>query len=477
MIRPEALHIPESLNIPVLKDVSIVAKEQNVKAYVIGGFVRDYFLNRDSKDIDIVVEGSGIELAQHLAKRLKVKVNVFKSFGTAMLRYGDVELEFVGARKESYRANSRKPIVEDGTLEEDQNRRDFTINAMAFSLNSSDFGVLVDPFNGIGDIQKKCLRTPLDPDITYNDDPLRMMRAIRFACQLGFDIVDESKKAIFRNKDRMAQGVVSMERISDELQKIMASPRPSMGIDLMNETGILPYILPWINRLKGVEIINGQGHKDNYIHTLKVLDNVVNKTDNVWLRWAALLHDVAKPTTKRFETGQGWTFHGHEHLGANMVPNIFKQLKLPLNDKMKYVQKLVGLHLRPIILAEEEVTDSAIRRLLFDAGDDVDDLMLLCQADITSGNEKKVKKYLDNFALVKVKLTEIESKDKIRNFQPPITGDFIMHYYNLPPCSQVGKIKTAIKDAILDGLIQNEQVEAFEYMKKIASAMGLTPKD
>ena len=477
MIRPDAYQIPECLNLAVFKEVSAVAQELNVKTYVIGGYVRDYFLNRNSKDIDIVVEGSGIELAQQLGRRLKVKVNVFKSFGTAMLKYGDIELEFVGARKESYRANSRKPIVEDGTLEEDQNRRDFTINAMAFSLNQEDFGALVDPFNGIQDLQDKCIRTPLDPDITYADDPLRMMRAIRFACQLNFYIVEDSKQAIRRNQERVGQGVVSMERIADELQKIMSSPRPSMGIDLMSETGILAYILPWIDRLKGVEMMNGKGHKDNYIHTLKVLDNVAERTENVWLRWAALLHDVAKPSTKRYESGQGWTFHGHEHLGAKMVPAIFKQLKLPLNEKMKYVQKLVGLHLRPIVLAEEIVTDSAIRRLLFDAGDDVDDLMLLCQADITSANEKKVKKYLENFALVKEKLAEIESKDKIRNFQPPITGDFIMQYYGIPPCSQVGRIKTAIKDAILDGIIPNQHDEAFVYMQTIAATMGLKAKD
>lgn len=476
MIKSENQNIPECLNLPVFLEVSRAAAQLNVRAYVIGGFVRDFFLERDSKDIDIVVEGSGIELAQLLGKRIGVRVNVFKNFGTAMLKYGDVELEFVGARKESYRANSRKPIVENGTLEEDQQRRDFTINAMAFSLNESDFGRLVDPFNGINDLQLKRIQTPLDPDITYIDDPLRMMRAVRFACQLGFEVTEASKQAIYRNRERMAQGVVSMERITDELQKIMRSSYPSEGLKLMKEVGILSYVLPWIDRLSGIDYVQGRGHKEIFQHTLKVLDNVAEKSEDVWLRWAALLHDVAKPTTKRYEPEHGWTFHGHEHLGAKMVPGIFKQLKLPLNEKMKYVQKLVGLHLRPIVLSEEEVTDSAIRRLLFDAGDDVDDLMLLCQADITSSNEQKVRRYLDNFALVKEKLVEIEEKDKIRNFQPPITGDFIMQFYGIPPCSKVGQIKSAIKEAILDGEIPNQYEAAYAYMQRIAAQMGLKPK-
>jgi poly(A) polymerase len=440
---------------------------------VIGGYVRDFFLCRPSKDIDVVVEGSGVALAEALGKELNTNVSVFKSFGTAMLRYGDVEVELVGARKESYRASSRKPIVENGTLAEDQLRRDFTVNAMAFSLNAEDYGALVDPFGGMQDLHNRRLRTPLDPDATYSDDPLRMMRAVRFAAQLGFEIDDPSKEAIRRNRRRMAGEVVSTERITDELNKIMACPKPSVGFFLLDELELLELILPQIYRLKGVETVGRQQHKDNFLHTLRVLDNVAQKSDNLWLRWAALLHDVAKPQTKRYEEGHGWTFHGHEFLGAKMTPKIFQALKLPLNEKMKYVQKLVGLHLRPVVLSQEEVTDSAVRRLLFEAGDDVDDLMLLCEADITSKNENTVKRHLQNFALVRQKLKEIEEKDRVRNFQPPISGELIMSAYGLPPCKQVGIIKEAIKEAILDGIIHNDYDEACRYMQEKAKELGL----
>ncbi len=462
---------------PIFKKLSDVAQKQGVRAFVIGGYVRDFFLQRPSKDIDIVVEGSGIALAEELGRMLRTNVSVFKNFGTAMLRNGDIELEFVGARKESYRANSRKPIVEDGTLQEDQERRDFTINAMAFSLNPEDFGALVDPFNGTQDLHDRLMRTPLNPDITYSDDPLRMMRAVRFATQLGFEIVPESKDAIRRNKQRIVGGVVSVERITDELNKIMATPKPSVGFMLLDELELLELILPFIYKLKGVDSVGKQQHKDNFLHTMQVLDNVAAKSDNLWLRWAALLHDVAKPQTKKFEEGHGWTFHGHEFLGAKMVPKIFGQLKLPLNEKMKYVQKLVELHLRPIVLSQEEVTDSAVRRLLFDAGDDIDDLMLLCEADITSKNETTVKRHLQNFALVRQKLKDIEEKDRVRNFQPPISGELIMETYNLPPCKQVGQIKDAIKDAILDGIIRNDYDEAYGFMQEKAKELGLPPTD
>lgn len=434
--------------------------------------MRDFFLHRPSKDVDVVVEGSGVALAEALAKELRTGVSVFRSFGTAMLRHGDVEVEFVGARRESYRASSRKPIVENGTLAEDQQRRDFTVNAMAFSLNAADYGALIDPFGGVQDLHNRILRTPLDPDATYSDDPLRMMRAVRFAAQLGFAIDDRSKEAIRRNRRRMAGEVVSTERITDELNKIMASNRPSVGFLLLDVLELLELILPNIYRLKGVEAVGKQQHKDNFLHTLQVLDNVAQKSDNLWLRWAALLHDIAKPQTKRYEEGHGWTFHGHEFLGARMTPKIFQALKLPLNDKMRYVQKLVGLHLRPIVLSQEEVTDSAVRRLLFEAGDDVDDLMLLCEADITSKNENTVKRHLQNFALVRQKLKDIEEKDRLRNFQPPIPGELIMSTYNLPPCRQVGIIKEAIKEAILDGIIRNDYDEAYRYMQEKARELG-----
>jgi poly(A) polymerase len=461
------------LHNPIFKTLAGAAQRQGVRAFVIGGYVRDFFLQRPSKDIDIVVEGSGIALAEELGKMLRTSVSVFKNFGTAMLRHGDVELELVGARKESYRANSRKPIVEDGTLQEDQERRDFTINAMAFSLCPDDYGTLVDPFNGVQDLHDKLIRTPLNPDVTYSDDPLRMMRAVRFATQLGFDIVDESKEAIRRNRQRMAGGVVSAERMVDEVNKIMAAPKPSVGFFLLDELELLELILPFIYKLKGVESVGKLQHKDNFRHTLQVLDNVAQKSDSLWLRWAALLHDVAKPQTRRFEEGHGWTFHGHEFIGAKMVPKIFAQLKLPLNEKMKYVQKLVELHLRPIVLSQEEVTDSAVRRLLFDAGNDIDDLMLLCEADITSKNESTVKKHLQNFALVRQKLKDIEEKDRIRCFQPPISGELIMQTYRLPPCRQVGQLKDAIKDAILDGVIRNDYDEAYRFMQEKARELGL----
>ncbi len=452
--------------------VSEVAEQQGVPAYVIGGYVRDCFLQRPSKDIDIVVQGSGIALAQEVGRRVGSSVAVFKNFGTAMLHCDDMEVEFVGARRESYRSDSRKPIVEDGTLEDDQRRRDFTINALAFSLQKENYGTLVDPFNGVRDLQAGLIRTPLDPDTTYSDDPLRMMRAIRFATQLGFTIVPESLESITRNRERIQ--IISAERITDELQKIMAAPKPSVGFVLLDKTKLLLQIFPQLDKLKGVETMEGRGHKDNFYHTLQVLDNVAAKSDNIWLRWAALLHDIAKPATKYYDKVLGWTFHGHEFLGGKMIPSIFKQLRLPLNEKMKYVQKLVQLHLRPIVLSQEEVTDSAVRRLLFDAGDDIDDLMLLCEADITSKNEQTVQRHLRNFQLVREKLVEVEEKDTIRNFQPPITGEIIMEKYNLPPSPPVGEIKEYIKNAILDGVIHNNYDEAYALMERKAAEMGLS---
>ncbi|MDD3033197.1 MAG: HD domain-containing protein [Bacteroidales bacterium] len=459
------------LNKKIFTIIAEEAKELNVRAFVIGGYVRDCFLDRKSNDIDIVVEGSGIELAERVAQRLKVKVSVFKNFGTAMLRSKNTEVEFVGARKESYRSDSRKPIVEDGSLADDQSRRDFTINALAFSLQKEDFGNLVDPFGGVKDLQNGILRTPLDPDTTYSDDPLRMIRAIRFASQLSFTIVPESIESIKRNKNRLE--ILSKERINDELAKILLSPKPSVGISLLESTGLLDIILPQLVKLKGTESMEGKGHKDNFTHTLQVLDNLAQKSDNLWLRWAALLHDIAKPQTKSYEPGVGWTFHGHEFVGSKMVPKIFQQMKMPLNEKMKYVQKLVLLHLRPIALVQDEVSDSAVRRLLFEAGDDIDDLMLLCEADITSKNLKTVKKHKSNFALVREKLIQVEEKDAVRNFKNPITGEYIMERYNIPPCKEVGLIKEYIKEAILDGIISNDFEEARVLMEKRARELGL----
>ena len=484
--------------------VSEAAAEMGVRAFVIGGYVRDCFLGRPSKDIDIVVEGSGIELAETVGAKVHSNVSVFRNFGTAMLRYRGIEVEFVGARKESYRRDSRKPIVEDGTLEDDQLRRDFTINAMAFSLQKEDFGALVDPFGGIRDLASGIIRTPLDPDTTYSDDPLRMVRAIRFATKLStpeqtFRIVPESLESIARNKDRMR--ILSKERIVEELNKILVTPKPSIGFRLLDQTGLLEYVLPQLAKLKGVETVDGKGHKENFSHTLEVLDNValleieaiaegrikdyvfeegeevekVRTEPNVWLRWAALLHDIAKPATKRYDPALGWTFHGHEVVGSRWIPKIFQGLKMPLNEKMKFVQKLVSLHLRPIALVTEEVTDSAVRRLLCDAGNDIDDLMLLCNADITSKNPRKVARLHANFELVKRKLVEVEEKDAVRNFKNPITGDYVMEVFGIEPCNTIGQLKEVVKNAILDGVIENSFEAADALMRSAAAEMGLCP--
>ena len=496
------------LDAPVFKLVSDVAGELGVRAFVIGGYVRDCFLGRPNTDIDIVVEGSGIALAEAVAAKVHTRVSVFKNFGTAMLHYKGIEVEFVGARKESYNRNSRKPIVEDGTLEEDQLRRDFTINAMAFSLCKEDFGALVDPFGGIRDLASGIIRTPLQPEQTYSDDPLRMLRAIRFAAQLStpehpFTIVPESLEAMRTMASRLK--ILSCERIVEEVNKMLLTVRPSMAFRLMDDTGLLEQFLPQLVQLKGAETIDGKGHKENFSHTLQVVDNVaageiqaiaegrlhdyepeldgdgwvesVRTKPNVWLRWAALLHDIGKPASKRYTPGQGWTFHGHEVIGARMVPKIFQSLKMPLNEKMKYVQKLVGLHLRPIALVDDEVTDSAVRRLLFDAGNDIDDLMLLCHADITSKNPAKVARLHRNFELVKEKLVEVEAKDAIRNWKNPITGDYVMEVFGIEPCNLIGQIKEAVKNAILDGVIPNDFEAADRLMREKAAELGLTPVD
>jgi len=458
---------------PIFKTLSAIADKNNTEAYVIGGFVRDLFLNRPSKDIDVVVVGNGIDYAEAVGQKLGSKVAIFKNFGTANIKINDLEIEFVGARKESYRSESRKPIVEDGTLEDDQLRRDFTINALAINLNANHFGELLDPFNGVKDLEDKLIRTPLNPEITFSDDPLRMMRAIRFASQLNFRIDDAAIIAIKTQKERI--NIVSKERITDELNKIILSEKPSVGFKLLFDTGLLHIIFPQMAQLFGVEVIKGKGHKDNFYHTLEVLDNICADTDDLWLRWAAILHDIAKPATKRFEEGHGWTFHGHEDKGARMVPKIFNQLKLPLNEKMKFVQKLVQLHLRPIVLAQDTVTDSAVRRLLFDAGEEIESLMMLCNADVTTKNEYKKTKYRNNFELVKQKLKDVEERDKLRNWQPPISGNDIMETFALDAGKEVGQIKSAIREAILEGEITNDYNEAFNFMLNLAKQMGLNP--
>ena len=459
------------LSNPIFRRISRLADAQGVKAFVVGGYVRDHYLCRPSTDIDVVVVGSGIALAEALGRELHTKVSVFKTFGTAMLRAGGVEVEFVGARRESYTRDSRKPQVEAGTLEDDQRRRDFTINALAWSLNGDSFGELVDPFGGMDDLEDGIIRTPCDPDITFSDDPLRMMRAVRFAAQLGFSIEDETFEAIRRNASRIK--IVSRERIASELNKIVLSPVPSMGFELLELTGLLELIFPEMHRLKGVERRGQHAHKDNFAHTLKVLDNVARRSGDLWLRWAAVLHDIAKPQTKAYDPRIGWTFHGHEVLGSKMVPAIFRQLKLPLNEHMKFVQKLVFLHLRPIILSEDLVTDSAVRRLLFEAGDDIEALMTLCEADITSGIDAKVKRYMANFELVRRKMKDLEERDRIRNFQPPITGEIIMKTYCIGPSRVIGEIKEVIKNAILDGEIPNEYDAAYALMLRLAAERGL----
>ncbi|MGB4774412.1 MAG: HD domain-containing protein [Daejeonella sp.] len=463
----------QHLQNPVFKKLSKLAEETHTEIYVIGGFVRDIFLNRPSKDIDILVIGNGIEFAEAAGKILHTKVSVFKNFGTAMLKQGDLEIEFVGARKESYRSESRKPIVENGTLEDDQKRRDLTINAMALGLNSSNFGELLDPFKGRNDLENKLIQTPLNPAETFSDDPLRMLRAIRFAAQLNFTIDEQAFNAIKLTSDRIK--IISAERITDELNKIILTKKPSTGFKYLFDTGLLKYVFPQMADLYGVDIIDGKGHKDNFYHTLQVLDNISEDTNDLWLRWAAILHDIAKPATKRFEKNHGWTFHGHEDKGARMVPKIFAQLKLPLNEKMEMVQKLVQLHLRPIVLAQDIVSDSAVRRLLFEAGEYIEELMLLCHADVTTKNEYKVKKYRQNFELVQQKLKDVEERDQIRNWQPPVSGEDIMQVFNLKAGKEVGIIKNHIREAILEGEIKNSREEALQFMIEKGKEMGLIP--
>jgi poly(A) polymerase len=463
------------LNDKIFSVIKDIALEEDTTAFVIGGFVRDCILGRDTHDVDIVVQGSGIEFARKFAACLgdNIPVSIFRNFGTAMVKHQEREIEFVGARKESYRRDSRKPVVENGTLEDDQNRRDFTINAMAISLNKDDFGELVDPFNGLKDIEDKILRTPLEPAKTFSDDPLRMMRAIRFAAELGFTIEEETLKGIKQSAFRIS--IVSKERITDELNRILLTEKPSVGLILLDETGLMPIIFPEFHELKGVHEEHGQRHKDNFYHTIKVVDNLSRVSDDLWLRWAAMLHDIAKPVTKRFDKESGWTFHGHDFIGSKMVTRIFRRLKLPLNDKMKFVQKMVLLHLRPIALSPEGVSDSAIRRLVFDAGDDLEDLMMLCEADITSKNEKTVRRHLRNFQIVREKVEQLEEKDTIRNFQPPISGEEIMEIFGLPPSKPVGIIKSVIKEAILDGIIKNDYKEAYDLMIAKGKELGYEP--
>ena len=456
---------------PIFKHITSVVDRMGVEAYVVGGYVRDYYLRRPSSDIDVVVVGSGIAVAEELGKMLGAKVVVYKTYGTAMLRWRDAEVEFVGARKESYTPESRNPHVEPGTLEDDQRRRDFTINAMAWSVNGNNFGELVDPFGGMEDMEDCIIRTPCEPDTTFSDDPLRMMRAVRFASQLGFDIDDETFDGICRQAERIK--IISKERIIVELNKILASPVPSIGLTLMHTSGLLKYVLPELERMSGIERRGKHAHKDNFEHTMKVLDNLAKRSDNLWLRWAALLHDIGKPTTKNYEPQHGWTFHQHEVVGSKMIPQLFRRMKLPMNEPMRFVQKMVFLHMRPIVLSEELVTDSAVRRLLFEAGDDIEELMTLCEADITSGIDAKVQRYMRNFELVRTKLKDLEERDRIRNFQPPITGDIIMQTYNLPPCSAIGEIKEVIKNAILDGVIPNEYDAAYRLMEEEAAKRGL----
>ena len=476
---PERQNLKDNITHPVFKKIGDVSDQLGVETYVVGGFVRDVLLGRKREvfDVDIVTVGSGIDLATKVAASLRpgLKVSVFKNFGTAMFRFNDIDFEFVGARRESYRQESRKPIVEDGSLEDDQNRRDFTINALAICLNESRFGELLDPFNGIGDLENKIIKTPLAPEITFSDDPLRMLRAIRFATQLDF-IIDEKTLAAIQSQCNRIE-IVSKERITDEINKIMLTPNPSSGFKLLEKTGLLAIILPEVQKLKGRETKNGIGHKDNFYHTLEVLDRISKNTDNLWLRWSALLHDIAKPVTKRFDPRVGWTFHAHNFVGEKMLPSIFDRLKLPLNEKLKYVQKMVSLHMRPIVLSEEEVTDSAVRRLLFDAGDDIDDLMTLCEADITSKNPEKVSRFLSNFQLVREKLKDIEERDALRNFQPPITGEIIMETFSLQPGREIGIIKAAIKEAILEGEIHNNYDDAFKYMLAKGAELGLVVKN